>query len=423
MTDLPDKLNVWFSGKLAGVLERDSAGRMAFRYDDSWMESGSVALSLSMPLRHEEFDPSDGVAHRFFANLLPEGEARRRIVRELKIPDDDFELLRAIGGECAGALSILEVDEHPTSDREWRELTKEELTALVSSSGRLWSEEQVNDCSSLRLSLAGAQDKCAVIIREGVVHMPKGDTPSTHILKFESPHFKHVAAYEVMAMWLARAAGLPVVDIDFKSVDRVRYVEIRRYDRVVEKSGMVQRLHQEDFCQALGLSHQKKYQEYGGPSFADCFSVVRNHSAEPALDVPNLLRWQIFNVLAGNSDGHAKNISLLYNADGAVRLAPFYDLVCTRAVEGIDHRLALFVGAESDPGMVLGERWKDMAKACDIRSDYLLGMVREMAETLVELWPSTLDAFQEAHGDYPALQRMEKVIVKQCHRALISQQG
>ena len=139
-------------------------------------------------------------------------------------------------------------------------------------------------------------------------------------------------------------------------------------------------MHQEDFCQALGYGHEKKYQEHGGPSFAQCYRLVQEASSEPALDAQHLLRWQIFNVLAGNSDGHAKNLSLLHLPDDArrpqVRLAPFYDLVCTRAIERIDYHLAFDVGGERNPSVITQAHWEALAKACDVRPQFLGNLVR-----------------------------------------------
>ncbi len=126
----------------------------------------------------------------------------------------------------------------------------------------------------------------------------------------------------------------------------------------------MQRLHQEDFCQALGYGFEKKYQEYGGSTFADCYQLLQDASTDPAIDTQNLLRWQIINVLAGNSDGHAKNLSLLYLQNGGIRLAPFYDLVCTRAIERIDYHLAFDVGGQRDPGQITTKHWESLARQC-----------------------------------------------------------
>ena len=144
--------------------------------------------------------------------------------------------------------------------------------------------------------------------------------------------------------------------------------------------------------------------------------MLQDVSSDPATDLPHLLRWQIFNVLAGNSDGHAKNLSLLHTPDGEIRLAPFYDLVCTRAIDRIDYHLALSVGEERNPGVILKQHWEDMARQCDIRPRYLLDLVDKLASQLLENLSATQALFQDRFGEYPALQCIEHVVTKQCKR-------
>ena len=409
----PDALNVWNGHRLAGRLRRDSFGHIGFRYDPEWLSGGGFAISQTLPLGAEEFTAEEGVAHRFFANLLPEGGFRERIVRDLKISDTDFNLLRAIGGECAGALSVLPVERKPLTQHSYRPINDEELTDIVSQRGQpySWSGEK-----RPRFSLAGAQNKFPILMREGKYLLPHEESPSSHILKFEIAGYRNVPAYETFTTLLAKAVGLPVVNIQLRSVNTIHYTIMERYDRFLSDEGEMLRAHQEDFCQALGYGHEKKYQEDGGPSFAQCFGMLRDVSGDPATDLPHLLRWQIFNVLAGNSDGHAKNLSLLYKDNGEVRLAPFYDLVCTRAIERIDYHLALSVGNERNPGVIIKRHWEDMAKQCDIRPRYLLDLVDEVSFLLLESLTSTREFFENQFGEYRALQRIEQVIKKQCRR-------
>ena len=409
-----DALQVWFEDRRVGTLWRDVAGAMGFRYDPEWMETG-FAVSRSLPLERREFPPEALVAHRFFANLLPEGDARAQIVRDLRLPDTDFELLRAIGGECAGALSILPADRQPSRECHYRKLDDEALARLAARRGRIHTAGNVKERP--RLSLAGAQNKCPMLLRDGRYWLPQGEAPSSHILKFELADYRHVPAYETFTMKLAAAVGLPVVEIHLRSIEGHRFVEIQRYDRIQDESGEVRRLHQEDFCQALGYGHEHKYQEHGGPGFADCYHLVQAVSSEPAIDARHLLRWQIFNVLAGNSDGHAKNLALLHSPEGGIRLAPFYDLVCTRAIEGIDEHLAMDVGGERNPSLVTRAHWEALAKACDVRPRFLLGRVDEMAGLLQERLAPARQAFEEEAGAYPALQRIEQVIGTQIRRS------
>jgi len=410
----PDSLNLWHEQRLVGQLWRNPVGAIGFRYDPAWITGGGFAVSRSLPLVSREFAPEDGIAHRFFANLLPEGAVRENIVRDLKLPNTDFDLLRAIGGECAGALSILSLDQPPSGQRQYRPLTEKNLADLAARRGQIYAAWPADERP--RLSLAGAQDKCPVLVRDDQYFLPQREAPSSHILKFELADYRHLPAYETFTTQLAAAIGLAVVDIALRSVGQTRYAQIARYDRVWDEHGEVQRLHQEDFCQALGYGHEKKYQEHGGPSFAQCYRLLQEASSEPAIDAQHLLRWQIFNVLAGNSDGHAKNLSLLHLTDDATRLAPFYDLVCTRAIERIDYHLAFDVGGERNPSVITPARWETLAKQCDIRPQFLGNLVRETADALQERIGQEREAFEARYGEYPALQRIEKIINQQCRR-------
>ena len=418
MTDA-DRLNVWYEDRLVGNLWRNPAGAIGFRYETNWIDSGGFPISCSLPLALDGISSADSPAHRFFANLLPEGGAREQLVRDLKIPNTGFDLLRAIGGECAGALTILPAERTPTNDGSYTILGEGELSQLVARRGRILSN--MPNQAHPRLSLAGAQNKCPVLFRDGEYLLPKEAAPTSHILKFEVQDYRHVPAYERFTTQLAQQIGLPVVDIDLKSTGKRFYTRIERYDRVWDSSlHKLKRLHQEDFCQALGYGHERKYQDDGGPAFSQCLALLREVSSDPAIDVGYLLRWQVFNVLAGNSDGHAKNLSLLYSPGQGTRLAPFYDLICTRAMERVDHRLAFVVGGQREPGLIDRNHWKTMAEECDTGSRFLHGLVEETAAALLDRIGPARAQFEERYGNYPALQRIERVVKRQCRRVIRS---
>jgi serine/threonine-protein kinase HipA len=410
----PDALNVWNEQRLVGYLWRNPVGYIGFRYDPEWIAAGGFAVSRTLPLDIGDFAAEESLAHRFFANLLPEGGVREHIVRDLKIPNTDFDLLRAIGGECAGALSILPVEKEPSEQRHYRPITTEDLANLVARHGLIYAAWPADERP--RLSLAGAQDKCPLLVKKDAYFLPQGEAPSSHILKFELADYRNLPAYETFTTQLAGLIGLPVVDIELHSIEQTHYAQITRYDRKWDEQGEVLRLHQEDFCQALGYGHEKKYQESGGPSFGQCYRLVQDASSDPAIDTLQLLRWQIFNVLAGNSDGHAKNLSLLHLPNGQTRLAPFYDLVCTRAIERIDYHLAFDVGGERNPGVISATHWDAFARQCDIGPRFLTNLVEETAALLMENVAPAKEAFEEKFGSYPALQRIEQIITKQCQR-------
>ena len=162
------------------------------------------------------------------------------------------------------------------------------------------------------------------MLEGGELWTPIGATASTDILKLPSRELKRISINELFMLQLATDLGLPVVDARLWPVGADNALLVTRFDRAASK-----RIHQEDFCQATGRSPKQKYQEEGGPSFAEIVKVIREESAEPAVDVDIVLSWLAFNVICGNADGHAKNLALVRTK--TVRLAPLYDLVCTRA--------------------------------------------------------------------------------------------
>lgn len=413
--DHSNRLNVWFHDAQVGYIWRNDQRRIGFCYAESWLSQHLWAISQSLPLQQNAFTPEEGIAHGFFANLLPEGGSREQIVREFKISDNDFSLLQAIGGECAGALSLLHPDHTPQIEAVYYQLSSEDLARLVVQRS-LKSLSHIEERS--RLSLAGVQHKFPLFVKDGQYYLPLKGSPTSHMIKCKSTQVSQLAMNEVFTTMLAQAIGLPTVVMELcHTIHNTHFILIERYDRYEEDS-RIHRLHQEDFCQALGYGHQQKYQQDGGPSFVDCYELVKKASSDPSSDLLHLLGWQIFNVCAGNSDGHAKNLSLLYQPNGEIRLAPFYDLVCTRAIPHIDHHLAFFVGQLRDPGVINVKHFQDLAHQCSVKSTFLLHKVEKMASSLLDQLQPIRQHFEQLYGSYSMIQAMEKVMTKQCQNIL-----
>lgn len=407
-------LEVSFGTRRVGRLS-ETEESLSFAYSPAWLEDPEAfAVSLSLPLRDAPFE--GGAAAAFFANLLPEGEVRTRVAERLKLSvDNDFALLAALGGDCAGALTLTE---GPAPEPTWhyRPLTSEELAGFVRE-GAVFA--RVSGQQGVRLSLAGAQDKLPVCRDgDGNLSLPLDGSPSTHLLKFARKDFRHLPANEAFVTDLARDLGLPAVEVDLLEIAGEAQLLVERYDRSRDEDGRVTRLHQEDFCQALGLRPTRKYEGEGGPDFARCFETVADQSAEPALDTESLLRWLVFGFLVGNADGHAKNLSLLRSADGRLRLAPFYDLLSTAIYPALDRHLAMKVGRTSDPGEIGGRDWNDLAAKIGVRASWLLDFVRDMAEALPERAKRVAGPFRERYGDSPALGMILPLLRKRARRAL-----
>ena len=413
------RLIVYVNGDPVGTLDQDDSGLLGFRYGPHWLNRPDAApLSRSLPLQREAFQGKH--ARAFFAGLLPEEGPRRQIASVFGISEhNDFAMLERIGGECAGAVSLLPEGESPPAagELQMRELNEKELQEIIAELPR---RPLMAGQEGVRLSLAGSQDKLAVVMHGPRIALPLGNTPSTHIIKPEPQHFPGLVANEVLCMTLAKAAGLSVPLVAVRLVGHRRCIVVQRYDRAITPDGMITRVHQEDFCQALGLPPERKYQQEGGPLLRDCIAMLREWSTAPVLDIRDFLDGLIFNVLIGNADAHGKNYSLLYRG-GERRLAPFYDLVCTLAWPELSKTPAMKIGQGDCIETITPADWKKMTE------ETRLGwpMVRER---MAELCQKTVDALRDpgvrrASDDSTTVDRVASIIEARASALLQSPRG
>ena len=212
----------------------------------------------------------------------------------------------------------------------------------------------------LRLSLAGVQPKIPVVLVGDAIALPTPGQPTTHILKPSVARFEGTTENEAFVMRLAAALDLDVAGVEPRRVGGRSFLLVRRYDRSVGDDGHVRRIHQEDFCQALGIPPEKKYAGEGGPTFKDCFALLRRTSTVAGVDVLKLLDAAIFNVIVGNADAHGKNFSILHDSDGP-RLAPLYDLLSTAIYPQLAATFAMKIGKRSTLGELDAKGWKAFA--------------------------------------------------------------
>lgn len=405
-------LYVHYENQTIGELQLSESGQMQFRYRTSWQQHESTfPISISLPL-NGEYDLI--TSHRFFANLLPEANVRQQICQSLKISlGNDFELLKAIGGDCAGALAITRSEQPIPTDQRYELVSEKQLADW--SVGTPHAFSAVTGQNEVRLSLAGAQDKLPVHIQDGQIFVPIGNTPSTYLLKFASPFYKHLPENETFLSMLAAAVGLPVVDIQLHRTSRANIAVIRRYDRQPNETGF-RRLHQEDFCQALGIGAEMKYQKEGGPGLRQCADVIRRFTSFPLIELQKLMNWTLFNLLAGNADAHGKNLSLLYADRRNLSLAPFYDLVCTRNYKNISRHLAMTLGDVSDPDLIGPKQLAAMATDLGVRPAVVAKGLTSLSEQLIDALPATTQKFRDIYGASPVLERIPMIIRKQIRR-------
>ena len=381
-------LDVYLHRELVGHLIQNDGGQMVFDYAENWLQKpDATPLSHSLPLRRKRFTRKE--CRGYFAGVLPEESKREIIARNLGISGrNDYAMLERIGGECAGAVTFIPAGESlPAPDYHYRALSSPELAGILRELPRrpLLAGE-----TGIRLSLAGAQDKIAVRIVGEAISLPLGGAPSTHILKPAVDRFAGVVFNEAYCMRLAAAVGLPTATAEIRRVEDVEYLLVERYDRTHSQGPegvTLERLHQEDFCQALGIVSENKYQKEGGPSLKQCFALLREVSSAPVLDLARLLDAVIFNFLVGNNDAHGKNFSLLYRgADSAsldTRLAPLYDLVSTRYYPELTRELAMKIGGEYSSDRVSMANFEQLAEDAGLAKPLVRRRVPELAETVL----------------------------------------
>jgi serine/threonine-protein kinase HipA len=401
-----EELGVWLLGERAGTLWIEG-GRLRFRYDTHWLKSsGVMALSQSLPLQVEAFD--DQVCRPFFAGLLPEGDLRRRIAQQCQLSRaNDFGLLAAIGGDCAGAVSLTPDDQAPEpAEVEW--LSPTQLSELLA---ELPQRPMLAQRDGLRLSLAGAQDKLPVVVEGQRLGLPKGSAASTHILKPAIAAVDNSVTNEAFCMALAKRMKLQVADTQILMAGDQRILLVLRYDRRRTGDGAWSRLHQEDFCQALAVPPELKYQNEGGPDLQACFSLLRRATRPSAPEVIRLLDAVIFNALIGNHDAHAKNFSILYQQQRGT-LAPLYDLLCTAVYPTLTDKMAMKVGSKYRFAEVQVRHWEQLAKAAGLSGAQTKKRVAAIAKQL----PSCARRLQTdaLYSDQPLVERIILLIEQRC---------
>ena len=383
-------LDVYLHGHVTGQLILRDNGLTSFQYGETWLgRADAVPLSLSLPLREQRF--SHRACTPFFGGVLPEGRNRRLIAGILGVSEgNDFALLERIGGECAGAVTLLP-EGTPTvaQDERTRELDQEELARILRKIGR---QPLLAGTEGLRLSLAGAQDKLPVRLVDGCFALPLGTAASTHILKPATPDYEGLVFNEAFCLALANAAGLATAGCSVGRVADIDYLLSQRFDRRRE-GGHVTRLHQEDFCQALGIPAELKYQVEGGPSLKRCFALLRSVSSAPVLDLGALLDAVVFNLIIGNNDAHGKNFALLYSADGLTRLAPLYDLVSTVFYPSLAPEMAMRIGGQRISDSVTAMDLERLAKDTGLAPP----LVRRRAVELAEIVLNKVNDIEQPH--------------------------
>lgn len=428
------ELDVLMNGELAGTLGYTAAThRYVFRYSPMWLSRKErYALGPTLPLEtvaDTSEEQHSAAVRQFFENLLPEGQALDAAASTHKLSKGNLMgLLTALGGETAGALQLRRrgMMARPVPEAR-RPLSHAELSERIRA--RPFHPFSVWD-GRVRLSIAGYQDKIAVFEdADGQWALVEGvHLASTRILKPEpvAAQLAGLTGNEFFCMRLAHRAKLPVAEVALVRVPEP-VLAVKRFDREM-RGGRVVRRHIIDGCQALGLSSALKYERpYGdtqdvrdlreGASLPMLFALLER-CPRPAAERLALLRWTLFQVLIGNTDAHAKNLSFYAGREG-LTLAPAYDLVCGFAFDGVqllDATYAMAIGDAFRAQELSPFEWASFAHACGLPLRQVSIELARMAKRVAECLPMALEDAREARVAPALVEQLHAIVVTECER-------
>lgn len=325
-------LNVFLNGRLVGFLRRLSTGAIDFQYDASWLDwESALPISLSLPLRESRYVGAPVAA--VLDNLLPDNEdIRRRLSARVKVEGhDSYSLLSVIGRDCAGALQFLPDGEEPgpVGQISGRPISDDDVARILEDLGR--TPLGLTEEGEFRMSIAGAQEKTALLFWNGQWIIPHGSTATTHILKPQIGRrgiidFSMSVENEYLCMQFTAALGLPTARTSMMELGGKRVLMVERFDRLWTEDGRLLRLPQEDCCQALSVPPNLKYEADGGPGIGDILTLLKG-SDDPEYDQKMFMKAMIVFWLMSVTDSHAKNFSVFLGPGGRFHMTPLYDVM------------------------------------------------------------------------------------------------
>lgn len=403
-------LIVKWGKKIVGHIAPHRKGRVKFSYSPQWLEKNNWPISLSLPCSEEEFDAQKSTA--FFDNLLPEEAMYRDLCRKARIDEADiYNFLRLFGKECAGALVIApeEVEGSPQTPA-YRDITND-LEAILEKSHGMPQGSLIAETGA-RLSIAGAQNKLPIILQEGKILVPEEGSfaPTSAILKPTTARFPDLHRNELFCMELARCAELHTPEAKILQIGNYQAYVTIRYDRQQIENGIV-RIHQEDFCQALGISRVYKYEENSGPGFAACGKILLHPLVSSNASArEDFITCALFNYVIGNCDAHGKNFSLLYDGENSVNLAPFYDLVSTMAYPDLEQKFAMAIGKTFRFDRIASHSWKQFATDMNVRPERLYSLMEKLHRSIMADVEPLASQHEEQYGASPVYERLVRIV-------------
>lgn len=420
-----DKLNIYLYGKKIGLLEKDTKGKLLFIYECA----SSCALSLSLPVTKNKSASSfyststataitttydDHQCDPYFSGLIPDNAAILNPLSTLlkTQPSDVFGILQALGFDCAGAVQFDPLELPAFKPEEpIKILTQNEIEKQVKNMTK--TPFFLTDEGGAAL-ISGKQPKVGIRYFDDHIALVSKPHLSTHILK-PALGKSEILQNEWFCMTLAQKIGLPTAQVALRQWGKVLALVIKRYDRFIEndKVGVI---HQEDFCQALGLLCQSKFQRNKGVSLKDCFDLL-SKTTFPARSRIQLMDVVIFNYLINNTNAHGKKFSLLINEHGVISLAPLYGVQCGY-FSNQSSKAAMKLGHQYETSAVTIEDWHILCKDIGYAYPALRKRLQEMAELMLMALPKIRWDSQDANLDDGLMDKLEQNIAKQCESAL-----
>ena len=407
---MPRKLNVFYKSERVGVLLEDESEHLSFRYSADWLNNpDAIPLSLSLSLDEKTFGHVETVS--FFENLLPESSIREELLKNPLVDNNDFNFLKRYGNDCAGAFAVLEEDgivQPPVVNPGLKEITFETIENYLEGGKNLASTVVVEHGG--KFSLTGVQDKIAVVYRRKKILIPTDGRPTTHIIKPPARNHPDSPYNEYFCMTLAKKVRLNVPKVDVIS-GRAPLFVVERFDRQEEEYGEIGRIHQQDFCQALGLTSKKKYQGESGPGLKDQYMVIKKHSITGGRDIIQFFGWMWFNILIGNNDCHSKNLALMTTPSGLV-LAPFYDLLSTSIYPEYDKKFSYSIGGNWHWHSYKSQNFELLAQECGFSARAIFKVGRDTIRKMNTHLDREVKRFRDKFGHGGVAEKIREEIHK-----------
>lgn len=362
---MQNNIGVYFFDEYVGQLSQDKYGTICFQYDQEYVAKNGRPISQSMPLTKEMYYGNE--AHAFFTGLLPEENMLTSTANVIGTSSlNYFKLLTELGKEPVGALQI--GNQSVPKPFQYEEISLEDLNHLVNQNDSLLST--LYHEKELRLSLAGAQSKTGLYYKNDRYYIPQNGSPSNIIVKPINNRFPDLVFNEYACMKIAESLGIQTPQVRLASTVTHSMYIIDRYDRIYYENE-IQRLHQEDFCQALGIQNQNKYESDGGPTFQQCIQLLRKATTVPAIEVNKFVSLFLFNLVIGNRDAHGKNYSILHTNDKR-ELAPAYDILSTTYYDKLSIKMSMSINGKFELDEVLEEDLFNMSESANISGNMVL---------------------------------------------------